>query len=167
MMEDQELQVFEKSIKYQNDFIWVKPVCDMLKIDYKYQVEVIRNDPILSGMVEKNSSEMLFGDKRSRILLPKKGFIRWIQIINPTIVNNELRPKLIQFQTMVFDLLYGSLEAEQKAREKYTRLMELRSEYARIGREIQQLDKDLKNYLKHKFQYSLSFDEDKKIENEQ
>ncbi len=47
------------------------PVCDFFEVDFKYQVEVVRRDAILSSMVEKNSNEKAFGDKRDRILLPK------------------------------------------------------------------------------------------------
>jgi len=163
-METTALDIFKETVKYDHDKIWLKPVCDFFNIDYKYQVDVVRKDAILSSMVEKNSNEIMFGDKRERILLPKKGFVRWIQILNPNIVDADLRTKLIQYQTFIFDFIYGNFEREEQMRIEYARLKKLRALYGKIGREIQRVESNVKLYLDSKFtQLSIDFNEPKKL----
>jgi hypothetical protein len=101
-------KLFIESIKmHQNDAIFVQPICDLFQINGQNQVRLIKKDPILSKEWTKKSDEFAFGDNHLRICLTKKGFVRWIQIINPNIVASELREKLENFQTFVFDYIYG------------------------------------------------------------
>lgn len=163
-METQALSMFEQTIKYHGNDIWIKPFCDFFGISYKWQVEVLKKDHILSSMVRKNWNEILFGDKRERILLPKKGFIRWIQLINPKIVKEELRRKFKQFQELIFDYLYGSVEDEQQIRFHYNRLHKLERLYGIIGNEIKHTKKILAQYLNSRYtQMSINFIEQKRL----
>lgn len=43
-MEKTSLIMFGKTVTYQHENIWVKPVCDFLKIDSEKQVVKIKND---------------------------------------------------------------------------------------------------------------------------
>ena len=78
-METTALKMFESTVSYEGDQIFVKPLCDFFKIDYQNQVERIRNDSILANSYGKNRNKMVFGDNYPRVSLDKKGFIRWIQ----------------------------------------------------------------------------------------
>lgn len=55
-MNKQAITMFQNTIKTKDERIWIKPVCEFFNIDYKWQVEVVRNDHILASVVEKNSS---------------------------------------------------------------------------------------------------------------
>ena len=157
-MEVVELSMFSQTIKYQGNDIWIKPLCDFFGINYKWQVGVLRKDHILASMVRKNKNKTLFGDNRERVLLPKKGFIRWIQIINPKTVRQELRDKFKQFQELVFDFLYGSAEEEEETKYHYIRLQKLERLYGTIGSEIKREKKMLAQYLNRRYvQLSLNF----------
>ena len=70
-------------------------------------------------------------------MLTKKGFIRWIQTINHNTVREDLRDKFIQYQTMIFDYLYGSAHEHATAKANYNRLQKLNRLYSKIGNEIQ------------------------------
>ncbi len=149
-MENTELTMFTETIRFQNSNIWIKPVCDFFKLDVQNQYTKIKNDPILGKLYGKNSTDLsennkLYGkstpdlgeiDKNGRVLLSKKGFVRWIQIINANTIVEHLREKFILYQSLVFDFIYGSFEQEQKIKVDYQRLKKLRNLYATIGREI-------------------------------
>lgn len=164
-METTELTMFNETVKYQGDDIWIKPFCDFFGISYKWQVEVLRKDHILSSMVRKNSNETLFGDKRDRVLLPKKGFVRWIQLINPKTVNEDLRDKFKKFQEFIFDFLYGSIQEERDIKFHYSRLNKLEKLYSKIGTEIKREKKFLADQLNKRFlQLSIPFSNKNQIE---
>ena len=79
-METTALTMFNQTVKYEQEYIWLKPVCDFFKINYENQTRKIKNDPILANQSTKKSNSLMFGDKYPRILLTKKGFIRWVQL---------------------------------------------------------------------------------------
>ena len=107
-------QIFEKTIQTDGEYIFIKPLCDFFKIDTENQVLKIKNDPILANCYGKNSNKMLFGDNYPRFCLDKKGFVRWIQIINPTIIDQNLRASFLIYQELILDYLYGAAEEQQR-----------------------------------------------------
>ncbi|HNX87735.1 MAG TPA: phage antirepressor N-terminal domain-containing protein [Paludibacteraceae bacterium] len=157
-METTALVMFSQTVKYQGNDIWIKPFCDFFGISYKWQVEVLKKDHILASMVRKNCNETLFGDKRERVLLPKKGFVRWIQLINPKTVREELQEKFKQFQELVFDYLYGSAEDEEQIKVHYNRMQKLERLYSKIGTEIKREKAIVATLLNGRYtQLSLNF----------
>jgi len=149
-MENNELVMFERTVKYSNDVIFIKPLCDLFNISYENQCRVISNDEILQTSSTKKSDKMLFGDKRERVCLTKKGFIRWIQLINPQIVQVSLKENFIKYQILIFDYLYGNVEKEDLLKIKYARLKKLKSLYGKIGYEIQQCQLELNGYVEER-----------------
>ena len=131
------------------------PLCDFFGITYKWQITVIKSDPILKNEWKKTSSEMQFGDNRSRVCLTKKGFIRWVQLLNVNLVREELRERFIQYQAFIFDFMYGGLDRKEEASNSYARLKKLKRLYGKIGAEIQQCEKEVKKYFEDHFQLSL------------
>jgi hypothetical protein len=146
-MDNQALAMFQQTVKQKDEYIWIKPICDFFNIDYKWQVDVIRNDHILASMVEKNSNYSLFGDNRNRVLLPEVGFIRWVQILNPKIVREDLQEKFKQYQKLIFDFLYGSVEQSRHFKAVYRRRKKMRRVYNRMGNELQALSKEIEGQL--------------------
>ena len=163
-MKNNEVTLFSQLVKYEGEDVWIKPFCDFFGISYKWQVEVLKKDYILASMVRKNSSELLFGDKRERVLLPKKGFVRWIQIINPSTVDPELRPNFQFFQETVLDYLYGSSEEHDQAKINYNRLHKLERLYSKIGQEIKRVKSALQEHWNSRYlQTSMDFNDKKQL----
>ena len=143
--------MFSTTILYSGDYIFVKPFCDFFNINYENQIRNIQGDEILKSEATKKSNKMLFNDKKERYTLSKKGFIRWIQRINPQIVQVSLREKLKQYQIFIFDFLFGSLESDEEIKVQYARLKKLRGLYSRVGNEIQLCERKVRSYMDNRF----------------
>ncbi len=157
-METTTLTIFKKTVQYSGQNIWIKPVCEFFDLNVQNQQRKLKKDKILGNLWIKKSTDLGEIDKNGRILLSKKGFIRWIQLINFNTIRQELQDSFIQFQEMIFDYLYGKTESEQQAKIDYMRLKRLKNLYAKIGREIQRVEKGFNNYLENRFvQYKLDF----------
>lgn len=146
-METEALMMFNSTVKYCGELIFIQPVCDFFGIDYLNQRKIINRNPLLKRSVSKNTSMLLFGDERERICLTKQGFITWILQLRCQIVHHNLREKLLRYQELIFDFMFGSIEREEKARLNYARLQKLKSLYGKIGGEIQKCEKEMRNYL--------------------
>ena len=89
----------------------------------------------------------------------KKGFVRWIQIINANTVTEHLREKFSIFQELIFDYLYGSIEEEEQTKLHYNRLRKLVRLYGKIGSEIKKEKTIVSHFLNVKYnQLTLNFD---------
>lgn len=106
MEQNLELALGKTIVENEEQYIFVEPVCDFFKISFKNQKRTINEDSILQSEGTKKYHELLFGDKRLRLCLSKRGFIRWIQIINAQLVHPELRDLFVQYQVAVFDYLW-------------------------------------------------------------
>jgi len=127
-------------------------------ISYEHAFRRIKKDEILKTETIKKSCEIIFGDKRERVCLTKKGFIRWIQLLNGTLVRPELQAALIEYQRFIFDYLYGDATCQDQAKIDYVRLKKLKRLYGVIGREIQLVQGNLTNYMDNTFvQTTLDF----------
>lgn len=149
-METTALAMFRQTIKYSGQNIWVRPVCEFFNLDVRNQHKKIKNDPILGKLVVKNTPDFEKNgnngrknrtdlgeiDSNGRILLTKKGFIRWVQIINANTIAEELREKFSIYQELVFDYLYGSADEEKQIKVHYNRMLKLERLYSRIGTEM-------------------------------
>ena len=131
--------------------IAVAPLCDFFGINYKWQTQAIKSDPILKNEWIRGKSPVLYGDDRSRVSLTRRGFVRWVQLLNPSIVREELRARLIEFQINVFDWVFGKLHHEKDIAPVYKRLHKLKKLYSRIGTEIQCAEREVKRYMDGRF----------------
>lgn len=163
-MDTTAIQMFNKTIKYSGDEIFIKPFCDFFGIEYNNQTRRINSSPLLKRCMGKNPSMSLFGDERERITLTKQGFITWILQLNVSIVQVSLQEKLLQYQSLIFDFMFGTIEREEKARVNYARLNKLKRLKSRIVSEIAQCENEIHQYLNGKFiQTSLDFTAEKQI----
>lgn len=149
---DDKIKIFEETVVYvDNQFIPVTLTCNFFGITYRGQIDKIKNDLVLKSEWKKISSETIFGDKRGRVCLTKKGFIRWIQLLNVQLVPEELRETLSMYQSFIFDWMFGNIESEDKTRLAYNRLNKLKNLKAKISNEIKKSEKELQGYLCTKF----------------
>lgn len=143
--------MFQRTVIYSGDYIFIQPLCDFFGINYENQRRVIARNKIIKTSAIKKSSMLLFGDERERIAVTKRGFISWVLQINDQIVHPNLREKLVEYQTYILDYMYGSLERESQLRQKYAHLRQLRHSYGHIGNEIQRINRDMSDYLEERF----------------
>ena len=170
-MENTSIIMFKKTVTYEHGNIWVKPVCDFFNLDVKNQYTKIKNDPILGKLVGKNppdlgENENLVGknpadlgqiDNNGRILLSKKGFLRWIQIINPNTIDKNLRGSFIIYQELIADYLFGAAEEQKLIGNLNAKLQNLKLDYSMIGNEIRTTQQKLFRALNNRYQYSIPF----------
>jgi hypothetical protein len=159
-MNNTSLEMFNATVMYQEEYIWIKPVCDFFEINYENQTRKINNDKIMANHSTKMSNSLLFGDNYKRLLVDKIGFIRWIQLINPVTIKESLREKFVKFQEMIFDYLFGSIKKEATTKVSYRRLKKLENLKDKITLEIKREKRKLSNYLETKFQTKLDFSQD-------
>jgi hypothetical protein len=163
-METTALKMFTETVKEENNMIWVRPLCDFFQIDVRNQHKNIKKDAILSKLVGKNTPDLGENDKNGRILLTKKGFIRWIQIINPTIIPDELREKFIEYQEKISDYLLGTMEEHEAISATMQQLNYWKDRYSEAGHIVKLKQKELNELLNQRYQYRLPFTEQKKLE---
>lgn len=156
-IETSTLTMFESTIKYSGDVIFIKPFCDFFGIQYENQCRVIKRHHILGKMVVKKHDTFTFNDKFERYCLPKRGFITWILGLNPSIVQDNLRKKLMQYQELILDYMFGSIEREDRARLANAKLKELRQAKTKLLAEIAEYEADVKDYIEGRLQPRLNF----------
>lgn len=163
-METTAISMFTSTVKYSGEVIFIKPFCDFFQIEYNNQTRRINLSPILKTCMGKKPSMLLFGDERERLTLTKQGFITWILQLNPSIVQVSLREKLLQYQSLIFDFMFGSIEREDNAKLNYARLNKLKRLKTKIVSEISRCEDEIHNYLDTKFvQTQLQFNEPKQL----
>lgn len=156
---EQQRQIFAQTIHFCDDHVFIQPFCDYFQIDYTFQLKAISRSPLLKRSTSKKTSMLLFGDERERIALTKEGFITWILQLRGQIVHPNLREKLLQYQMLIFDWMFGAVRQREHALEQYKRLAKLKRLYGIIGAEIQRVNKDLNkgiaSVLEPQKQYTL------------
>lgn len=162
-METKELKLFKQTVVFdESDCIFIQPLCDFFKINSENQTRTIKNDVILEKESTKKSNKIIFGNNIPRVCLSKKGFIRWIQLINPNTVNPNLKDKLIVYQTFVFDYIYGQALVPNIRRQHAIdlRKKELNKQINVLMKEHKDLEKERKQLtITNYAQLGLSFPE--------
>ena len=190
-METTTLKMFSDTIKNENGLIWITPVCDFFNLHVKNQYSKIKKDPILGKLVGKNrpdlaQNENLVGktstdlvknedlvgkistdigeiDNNGRIFLTRKGFLRWIQIINPNTLHKELREKFILYQEMISDFLFGSMEEHETITRINHELQQWKQRYSEAGTMVKKKQAELILLLNTRYQYRIEFNQNKSL----
>lgn len=106
-MTTQLITLYEKTIPSEDfNYIPLEFLCESFSLDYDRQYRNLDNDITYQGLILKISNETVFGDRRKRGHLTKKGFIRWVLQINPTYINDTMRDIFIEYQNNILDYLY-------------------------------------------------------------
>lgn len=93
-----------------DDYVFIDPVCEFFGIQKRNQIDRLKNDRICQNDMQKIACQAVFGDKKKRVSVGRRGFLRWIQIINPAIVRSDLQELFIEYQAAVFDFFYNGME---------------------------------------------------------
>lgn len=117
-MKANELQILKQSVLYINDDIAIKPACEAIGIDYKYQISSIKKDEILSQLYKLAYTTGADKKQYEMFCLPKHGFLMWIYKIEGSKIKPESRQNLITIQSLIHEYLYSG-EKRAKAQELY------------------------------------------------
>lgn len=129
-MENQELEIFKGAIFMSDKDVAIKPCCEAFGIQYRNQIDRIKNDHILAKLVRKNSLVGADGKVREMVCLPIGGFLRWVNTINAGTVADKNRQTFNIFLETIHEYLMGSLNPTMKFEQK-------QAELYRLNREIQ------------------------------
>ena len=162
-MESTALKMFTETVKEENNIIWIKPLCDFFQINVQNQHRKLKNDAVFGKLWTKKSADFGEIDKNGRIMLTKKGFLRWIQIINPNLISDDLREKFTEYQEKVSDYLFGTMEEHEAISATMQQLNDWKTRYSEAGNMVKQKQKELQELLNQRYQYRLPFTEAKQL----
>lgn len=95
-------------------YVPVRPICDMLGIASHGQRERIQRDPILGPVGRTIRSTGADGKTYEMLCLPFRYIFGWLFTITASMVKEEARGKLIQYQKECYDALYDYFENKYK-----------------------------------------------------
>lgn len=93
-------------------YVAIKPVCEMLGIDYPTQTEVVKSHPIFSSNIGLIPTVGADEKQREMLCISLKRFFGWIFTIHPNKVKEENRENLMKYQTLICDVLYEKFVEE-------------------------------------------------------
>jgi hypothetical protein len=108
-MKNELIELYQKTIPTQNlELIPLEFLCEYFSIGFERQYRDLDNNKSFDGLLLKEVNEEVFGDKRKRGHLNKKGFIKWIIQLNPILINELLRDTFVDYQNNLVDYLYDN-----------------------------------------------------------
>jgi len=131
-----ELVLYKTILRDENQNIFIEPVCNFFGIQTRNQLDRLKKDPICQSDMQKIICQSVFGDNKQRYCIGKRGFIRWIQIINAQILRKNLRELFVQYQVAVFDYLYVGNESKTTQLEDIRKYTENINSAIRVNREV-------------------------------
>lgn len=151
-MNSKELALMKKAIVFVDDHIAIKPICDIIGIDYPKALSVVKSDTKLSQLCSKQNTTGADGKQYMMYCLPKRGVLMWIYRIQSSRIKN---PKVRENLMVMQDLIYDYISQKEKQAEAYeahilkirnihNRKVELKNTLAACGRELKDLYKEEK-----------------------
>lgn len=145
-MENQELEVLQSAVKIvENDFIAIKPCCEVFGIDYKHQVERIKNDILTRQLVGKYPLLAADNKVREMLSLPKSGFLRWVYTLSPGSIAENNRQKFTDFLILLHDYLFGEASPARLQQQKQDQLYAIQQRQQKLKGQLAQLKSDIKD----------------------
>ncbi|MGL4858969.1 MAG: phage antirepressor N-terminal domain-containing protein [Enterobacteriaceae bacterium] len=87
-------------------YVPIRPICDILGVNYSTQLEKIKNDPLKSkGTVPLRGTVGADGKQREMVALKFKYALTWMLSINANNVKEEIREHLMEYQDQCSDIL--------------------------------------------------------------
>lgn len=85
----------------------VKPVCEILGVDFSAQRAKLKDHPIFSSTMVLSTTVGADGKAREMACIPLRFFPSWLFSINPDNVKEEIREHLVEYQLKCNDILYN------------------------------------------------------------
>ena len=96
----------------------VKPVCEILGVNYTTQVEKLKSHPIFSSVIPLRGTTGADGKTYQMLCIPLQFFPGWLFSINPDNVREEARERLIEYQLecnkVLFDYFFRRVDFSRK-----------------------------------------------------
>jgi hypothetical protein len=136
------------------EYVAIKPICEILGINYTTQIERLKEDPILNSLIPLKGTIGADNKKREMSCIPFKYVFGWLFKINPSNVHEKAKDNLIKYQKECYEILYKY----QTRLGVYYRFKEDKS--ARINEKISDLQQQLNKEKKQlRSVQSLSIEE--------
>lgn len=107
----------------------VKPVCEILGVDYPGQFSKLKEHPIYGSTIGLSPTVGADGKEREMACIPLRYFPGWLFSINPSNVKEEVRENLLEYQKKCNDILYdyffSRADFAQKKEREFARQMEV------------------------------------------
>ena len=109
---DQSIIAIEHEGKH---FVALRPIVENIGLDWAAQYSRIKRHPVMSATVVMMTTQMPGDDQRREVFcLPLSMLNGWLFGVDVNRVRAEIRPKLIQYQTECFDVLYQHFMPAQR-----------------------------------------------------
>lgn len=136
----------------------IKPICEVLGIDYSSQLKKIKEDEDWSSTLVLSTTVGADEKTREMCCISKKYILAWLLSINPANVKPEARQAVREYRNLCYDILYnyffGKQEKiiEQNKIEIATlaRIAELKDKKQEISKEISEEERKLKKIQEEK-----------------
>lgn len=131
----------------------VKPVCEILGVNYTTQVEKLKAHPVFGSVIPLRGTTGADGKTYQMLCIPLQFFPGWLFSINPDNVKEEARENLIKYQLecnkVLFDYFFNRADFAQKKEKIVAKAKELLEEKTEIFKEARDEMKDAeKNFSK-------------------
>lgn len=144
-------------------YIAIKPICEALGLDYKTQVEKIKEDVILSQLWGLHPSTAADKKEREMICLPLEYIFGWVFSIG-----NQANETFLQYKQECYHVLYNyhvgramfALKKEQQKNELLLRMQVASAEQKSLKSQYNLVDKlDFDEYLQNEKQIKMSLNQ--------
>ena len=112
----------------------VKPVCEILGVNYTTQVEKLKAHPIFGSVIPLRGTTGADGKTYQMLCIPLQFFPGWLFSINPDNVKEDARENLIKYQLecnkVLFDYFFSRVDFSQKKEKIVTKAKEVCDEKA-------------------------------------
>lgn len=104
--------IIECPVMNDERFVAVKPVCEMLGIDYPTQTEVLKSHPIFNSTIRLIPMVGGDGKQREMLCISLKRFFLWLGGIHPNKVKEEAKESVMKYQELICDVLFEKFVEE-------------------------------------------------------
>jgi hypothetical protein len=161
------------------NYIAVRPICEALGVDYSGQLRRIKENEILSSVVDTKSTTGSDKKTYKMSVLPYKFVFGWLFTIDENYVKPEAKDALVKYKLECYDVLYERFtskpkkmyekiqieyklrQLERQLEEKlnedpvYKEIQEIRNRNTVLDREIKALDRNEKAIQQSLFEYEI------------
>ena len=107
----------------------VKPVCEILGVNYTTQVEKLKAHPVFGSVIPLRGTTGADGKTYQMLCIPLQFFPGWLFSINPDNVKEEARENLIKYQLecnkVLFDYFFSRVDFSRKKEVAVTKAKEV------------------------------------------
>ena len=128
---EREISIFsERGKKY----VAIKPICEAIGVDFKYQLSKIKEDGILGQLYKLSHIVGADNRKREMGVLPLEYIFGWLFTINENKVKPEIKEQVLQYKKECYHALFETFTGR-------TKILKERLSYQL---EIEKIEKELK-----------------------